>query len=55
MLAWILAHVIMVATLPSSGCLARVGMLGPLPLLTAKPSIYVLANCSNKANTIFES
>ena len=54
-LAWILADVIMAPTLTSSGCLARVGMLGPLPLLTAKliqaKSIY----CSNKANTIIES
>jgi hypothetical protein len=36
MLAWILADVIMAPTLTSSGYLARVGMFGPLPLLTAK-------------------
>jgi hypothetical protein len=35
-LAWILADVIMAPTLTNSGCLARVGMLGALPL-TAKP------------------
>jgi hypothetical protein len=36
MLAWILADVIMAPTLTSSGCFERVGMLGPLPLLTTK-------------------
>jgi hypothetical protein len=35
-LALILADVMMAPTLTSSGCLARVGMLGALPL-TAKP------------------
>jgi hypothetical protein len=33
---WILADVIMAPTITSSGSLARVGMLGALPL-TAKP------------------
>jgi hypothetical protein len=36
MLAWILANVIMAPTLTSSVCLARIGMLESLPLLTAK-------------------
>ena len=35
-LTWILADVILAPTLTSSGCFARVGMLGALPL-TAKP------------------
>jgi hypothetical protein len=60
MQAWILANVIMAPTLTSSDCLARVGMLGLLPLLTAKliqaKYLYtVLVYCSNKANTIIES
>jgi hypothetical protein len=37
MLAWIIADVTMAPPLTSSGCLTRVGMLGPLLLLTAKP------------------
>jgi hypothetical protein len=35
-LAWILADVIMAPTLTSSGCLARVGMLGALPFNNSK-------------------